>query len=341
MTGQHDPTEELIEQSLTSHAAQAPSDGDLLENVHGRLQRRRRTGRSAGAILLAGAAVAAGIVGVNTLQNKPEDPPVTAVQSDEWRWESYKTVEVQVPAQWGYGSGVNDPWCLVDKLRPPGVSRPGPVRAIACGEGVVPLAYRTSSLTFGAGGRTAGVREYDHGWAEETRVVAGVTLTVFGNDETLRRRILGSARPIAGADGNGCTPTHPLATRPGATPPSTGGVSSIGTVESISVCRYSTEDAVAPLLSSSQITGNAARTLVDAIDAAPEGTGPNSPTLCSDQYGEEVLVLRVVGSDRDQEVLLRYSGCNHLGTDDGATRRRLTAPVVQPLLKGPHQPTSY
>jgi hypothetical protein len=49
-------------------------------------------------------------------------------------------------------------------------------------------------------------------------------------------------------------------------------------------------------------------------------------------YGYERLLLIVHGSQRDQEVVLRFSGCNYHGTDDGQVERQLTADVAGPLL---------
>lgn len=40
-------------------------------------------------------------------------------------------------------------------------------------------------------------------------------------------------------------------------------------------------------------------------------------------------------------MLVRYSGCQFNGTDDGITLRRLTSDVVRPLLTGVHQQTTY
>jgi len=80
---------------------------------------------------------------------------------------------------------------------------------------------------------------------------------------------------------------------------------------------------------------------VRAIQAAPEGSGPNEPENCLPEVaaGHEVLLLLVRDNVRGQEVVVRYSGCDHHGVDDGHTHRRLTADVLRPLLSGPHMPT--
>jgi hypothetical protein len=112
------------------------------------------------------------------------------------------------------------------------------------------------------------------------------------------------------------------------------------------VCRYAIGDTVAPSagrgLSGSRLTGGDARAIVRAIQAAPEGTGPNEPDNCVREvaYGDEVLLLVVRDGIRAQEVVVRYSGCDGHGVDDGLTRHRLTANVLRPLLSGPNAPGS-
>lgn len=268
---------------------------------------------------------------------------------DGWRWESYQTIEVQVPEAWGYGTAGQPP-CLVRKVQRPYVGRPGFVQDIGCREPLPPLAYRASYLWFETSGRdshrarTVGVQPADHGWVEETRVVNGVHFTVLSDDDSLRQRILDSARVIDGSDANGCTPDHPLAHQPQSRPVLTGGLTSLGTVESVTVCRYAIAgrgpDRRAPLIASSAFTDEAAAALVDAITSAPEGSGPNDPE-CIDTYGSDILVLKVHGSNNDQEVLVRYDGCSFNGTDDGVKLRQLTANLLRPILTGIHRPSHY
>ncbi|MGH3486733.1 MAG: hypothetical protein ACRDP8_02265 [Actinopolymorphaceae bacterium] len=225
----------------------------------------------------------------------------------------------------------------------PYVGRPiGGIPAIGCSELVAPPDKRKAYLWFDAYRAPPGLKNHDGGWTEETRVVAGVTLTVLSDDATLRERMLDSARKVQDSDSYGCPVDHRITTGPDVRPElGTGGLATVGQVESITVCRYALDRgqnlAPQPVLSSSRLTGPAAQQLVDAVRAAPEGGGPNAPQNCSAAwaYGEEVIVLRMHG-DREQEVLVRYSGCGGHGTDDGATLRALTADVVRPLLRGPH-----
>jgi hypothetical protein len=281
---------------------------------------------------------------------------------DGWRWESYQTIEVQVPEEWGYGT-TSQPPCLVREAQSPYVGRPGVIRDIACRDPLPPLPYRASYLWFDTktrnppmtarataqgiadGTRTPGVKPPDHGWVEETRDVDGVYITVLSDDDSLRQGILDSARVIDGSDVNGCTPDHPLAHHPEGRPTSTGGLTSLGIIESVSIGRYAIGEYAkrwqrAALRASSGLSAEAARSMVEAIISAPEGSGPDVEN-CLDTYGSEILVLTVRASDRSQEVLIRYDGCRFNGTDDGVTLRRLTADVLRPILTGIHRPSHY
>jgi hypothetical protein len=298
------------------------------------------------ACVLAVGAVAALILGVRWLDPSWSAMTWSAMTEDEaiMRWESYGGVELQVPASWGYGM-TGWPPCLQKASDEPYVGRPiGAIPAIGCSEPVAPLDKRKAYLWFDAYRAPPGLKNHDGGWVEETRVVAGVALTVLSDDATLRGRMLDSAREVRETDAYGCPVDHPITTGPDLRPDSgTGGLATVGQVESITVCRYALDRgqnlAPEPVLSASRLTGSPARQLVDAVLAAPAGGGPNASRNGSipSMYGAEAILLRVHG-ERDQEVYVRYSGSDGHGIDDGATLRTLTADVLRPLLRGPHTP---
>lgn len=358
MTRYEDPTEIVLERSLNNQATNAPGDDFLLDRVQHRIKARRNAKTAAAGVIAAGATVAV-ILGVTATLNNQTPPPIatnspttnasTALTADKgWRWESYGQVEVQVPASWGYGAGIDYPPCLIDSPQKPLVGRPVyAIPTIACDADPVELAFRADSLTFHPGGayaRQPGSKPVDNGWVEETRVVAGRSFTVFSKDAALRKRILDSARPIQGADQQGCAPDNALVANPALRPAPGGGLAAVGTVESISICRYwlAGEDTTIdhPLLSSARYDGERAAALVAAILASPTGTGPNTPTTCSDKYGSEIVTLTVRGSKASQEVVLRYSGCDHNGFDDGTTRWKLTKENFRPAVAEPNKPHS-
>jgi hypothetical protein len=348
----NDPTEALISQSLESHAADAPSDDTLLSGVHTRL-RRRRLARTSGAVVLACAAVATAVTGVHSLTDEvsPSPAPSVAQPPPGWHWESYSNIQVQVPDGWQDGVA-NPNWgCTKKKPAGPEIGRPflGYRATVGCPVDAPALAFRVPHLFFDFNPR-AGTFPRDHGWTEETRVIDGLGLSVFSDDDAVRRRILDSATLINGTDVNGCAPSHPAALRSDRRPASGSGLSSVGEVESVQICAYRTGSGTdrPPLLASAKISGDRARAVGDALLAAPEvargwetAGGPN-PRLTGDLClvgATEILVLKVHGGEGDQEVLVRYAECVGNGFDDGTTVRRLTKAALQPLLTalGPPQ----
>jgi len=200
---------------------------------------------------------------------------------------------------------------------------------------VPPLELRVSHLFFDYNAK-AGAISRGNGWTEETRILDGLGLTVFSNDDAVRRHILDSAVLIKATDVNGCTPSSPLAAGSGKRPPASGGLASIGVVDSIQICAYtdSTYPIRPPLLASAEITGDRAREVGEALQAAPSSM-KGGPAATGDDCritDREILVLKVHGDKSEQEVLVRYMDCIGNGFDDGITVRPLTKPALQPLL---------
>ena len=112
-------------------------------------------------------------------------------------------------------------------------------------------------------------------------------------------------------------------------------LASAGDVSVLAACRYRVGER-AGLLSSLHLPGSAA---VRGLAAAPRGGGPDERSCMPEfSYGDEVLVLRL---DDRAEVVVRYSGCDHNGIDDGVAVRALTEASVAPLLAGPNRPWSF
>ncbi|WP_433015740.1 hypothetical protein [Kribbella sp. CA-294648] len=329
MTSHEDPTETLLTQSLDRRAAEAPRDDDLLDQVHTRL-RRRRSARTAGSLVLACAAVVTGIFGVHSmLDTTSSTPPATQISpgpttpAEGWRWESYRTIQLQVPSDWGFGT-TDQPPCLVKKKVAGYVGRPGFVPGIGCMEAWPEPRVRSPYVWFASG--RAGVQTSGDGWTQETRELDGVTITVFSSDDALRKRIFDSVAPIVSVDGNGCPPVVPV-DRPGPG----AALESVGTIRSIAVCGFIGN----VLNSSSKLGADQSKAIASAILAAPKGVGPDQPK-CYDSSPIDLL-LKVDGTTHDAELTIRFSNCTHNGADDGTTIRRLTKPYLDPLLTGPHQ----
>jgi hypothetical protein len=62
------------------------------------------------------------------------------------------------------------------------------------------------------------------------------------------------------------------------------------------------------------------------------------PRVCVPDPGGELIILRAHGSKHDQDVLVRYAGCKHNGTDDGSVLRALTSNAAKRIFIGPHAP---
>ncbi|WP_020391631.1 hypothetical protein [Kribbella catacumbae] len=337
MTSHEDPTETLLAQSLDRQAEHAPRDHDLLDQVHARL-RRRRSGRAAGALVLACAAVATGIFGVHSvLDAGPSNTPATKISPGPppaeagWRWESYRTIQLQVPSSWSYGT-TDQPACLLTKKVAGYVGRGGTFEEVGCDPRLPKPAVRSPYVWFNARQQPVGIQTTGDGWTEETREFDGVKIAVFTGDDALRKRIFDSITPIVSTDANGCAPVLPLSSLQ--LPDRA--LASVGTVHSISVCAYGGE----VLNASSKLDADKARAIVAAILAAPKGAGPDLPNCTN--FSPIDLLLEVDGTAHDANVTIQYSGCAGNGASDGTISSwRLAKPYLDPLLTGPHQPSGF
>jgi len=340
----NDPTETQLTRSLAEHAAHAPSDESLLADVHSRLNRRRRA-RTAGAVVLACAAVATALTATQGLTDR-NPPPTAQIAPAGWHWESYSNIQVQVPDGWREGAA-NHLWaCSKEKPAGPMVGRISLLihTLNLCGVAAPPVELRVSHLFFDYNPKP-GVFPRGDGWTEETRVLDGLGLTVFSDDDALRRQILDSAVLINGTDVNGCTPTSPLATGAESRPTATGGLASVGVVDSVQVCAYidRTDPSRPPLLASAELSGDRARAVGEALVGAPEKDSelnglPQAANSACQTTDREILVLKVHGDKGAQQVLVRYTDCVETGFDDGITARYLTKDALQPLLTAVDRP---
>lgn len=296
-------------------------------------------------LAIAGAVVATAAIAVTAAtiagaqEERPQQPVLSieaaAKAPDGWRWESYRAVQLLVPAGWGTG-GSPTQWCVSkSRNRPkPFVTRPGLSTMVLCSPELPDPAHRTSYVEFG--GPATATKRFDQGWVRETRTFGGTRVTVLSDDAELRSRIFASARVTTSTDVFGCTPDHSSTTDPATRPDDEGGIESVGDVRSVEVCGYDLQAGRGPRLYTGRtFTGEQAEHFVEAIRNAPEGEGPDAAELCApDSMGDRLYVLHVRGTEHDQDVIVRYSGCERNGTDDGTTRRRLTRDVFRTLYTG-------
>jgi hypothetical protein len=332
-----DAHEKLIVTSLSKHATEAPSDEDLLAAVHYRLQ-RRRSGRTIGAAVLACAVVATAITATHSITSElRSDPEVAQSGAPDagWRWESYKTVQVQVPTDWSqYVSG---PAPCTAIWSPSSSSSTKPVigrfndwlgpTSYVCEDAVLPADRRQQYLWFNDV-QAPGIKQYDAGWTEETRIVGGVKISVLTQDDALRRRILDSARPITGTDDYGCAPTDSGVRGTGLDP--------ADRITSASICEYWQNTLVA----GSTMTDDRAAELARRLAAAPEGPGHEWAKGCS-APAQRTFVVTLKGSTRSYPVRITYALCYIDRTftfpvDDGGTERHTDTATLDLIRQGPH-----
>lgn len=345
-------------------------------------------GRRVGAVLLAGGAIGAVVLGANTLTSEADSagtttppgvtptgmastppgggtasippgpgtasvPPGggTAPAKPGWRWETYADVQLQVPDSWAQALRVGPPDCTEDDWVPEAtVFRPGGFRGRVLKLCPTPKPARQVAPSVVFDGERPGVVQLADGWVRETRKLGDQLITVTAGDDVLRQQIFETAAVVDTVDSYGCAPQ---VDRQLAGPAANGGLKSVGEITGVSICRYSTRGLpIAPagspediryarLQASSRLSGTAANHLVRDLLAAPLGTGPTltDPRRCTPEpeLTHDLLILRVQGANHSQDVLYRYDGCRHNGTDDSTTLRQLTPDTARQLFVGVHQ----
>lgn len=328
------------------------------------VRRRRRTWPA----VAAAAALVAGTVGGVALLHRddvrsgahgpyadPEPTQTLAPPVQEWRYESYRDVVVQVPDSWGYAAAPGPDWCAFaqgnDRHRFPTTpyvsttNSSSGVLAIGCSLGgdppplglPAPEQYWATHLSFedpATSGASDGTREYD-GWTLITRTVGHAQLSVLADREHLdqARRIADSARRVD-QDHNGCAATSPIQRGHFPSPPHAFDVAGLADVDSVAVCEYDLQspDDQPGLMASRLLTGAAARDEVEALQTAPTGGGPNDASTClTDMTGDTAVVLRISAAGGLHDVYGYMDWCVGNGFDDGTHVRALTAGDCQSL----------
>jgi hypothetical protein len=325
-----DASEKLFTDSLAQHADDAPTDDHLLSDVHARLH-RRRTGRAIGTVVLAAAVVATAITATHSLTEMRTDPQVSrpGPPGPGWRWESYKTMQVQVPASWTqYMSGPAP--CTTFGKTVPSIGRYNDwlgKSGYTCEDAVLPLNRRQPYVWFNDV-QAPGVKQYDAGWTEETRLVAGTKISVLTKDDALRRRILDSARPITGTDYYGCTPTAPA--------PQGTGLKTADRITSAGLCEYWR----GKLVAGSNLAAGPAAAFAQRVNNSPEAPPPARAEGCGNVNQRTfVVTLHTRGTSYPVWITSDYCAVDHtFPTDDGTTQRRADAVTLDLIQQGVHKP---
>ncbi len=294
---------------------------------------------------------------VNTQSGLPDPQP-------GWRWESYLNVAVQVPEEWGDDYARGPDWCAEGAdaaLRTPYVALPaGATLSIGCPEEgpanplnpQVPRRLNETHVTFVTGEVTQRpVTHADDGdWHLRAKQMTGlVKVSVLADDAHLdvAEQIVASARVVF-VDARGCPTAASVIDVPEKTPAPPAGtrLDQWRDVDQVRICQYyrgleltdfASSDTPAggtpapmgdlPELKGSRlVTGDEAAALVAALQAAPEGSGPNSPGTCAKGFnGDDALTMDFFSGDRQVgTAYVYYSGCRGNGIYDGTTVREIT-----------------
>jgi len=343
MTEQQDEQRltEILRDGLRQLSTEVDVTVPVAERARAAVVRRRRR-----SLLLAGAAtaavatlvVAAMAVTHGADRSRPLGPTATASDAPTapevpggYRLESWHSVEVYVPASWGWGGappacGVgprlgSDGHRLVSGETVPGyVGRPvAQVRHCSQrSQGTQPTP--TAPYVWLGASLAPGRVDLGDGWVQETRMVAGVTVTVAGDDADLRAAILRSAHPTS----TGCDTRL-------AAPPTPGGSAEDGTFApgSMLVCAYAADESAAhyDLLYAESLPAGAAKELADAVVAAK----PLGEFSCYGARGGEWALLHLTqgwapdAAFRDYVVDL---SCPSIAAPDGTQHELTTADVL-------------
>jgi hypothetical protein len=314
--------------------------------------------RGCAALLVALAALGSSC-GVRTEAGGPrvdggEDRVSADVLPAGWRWESYRDVEVAVPADWGHDNGSQRvyQWCIWEGPTHPAVGRPGVTTMVGCMKArEVPhpstLVDRLGTFVAFATALGPAVQQQTTE-GDRTTVRVGMVEVLVQAEPALRRRIVDTIRQIT-VDANGCAVSNPISQAPGRRPHPAVDVTQLSGVRAVSACKYSLQDRLGDdrltgptLLSSLRLEGAAAVQAIAVTATAPLGGGPDNPAQCLPEvsYGDEAIVLTVTSDQGTSVIYLRYSGCDHNGFDDGINRRALTKEAVAPFIAGPNRITS-
>lgn len=284
----------------------------------------------------------------------PAARPVARPDPAVWRWESYRGIEVQVPAGWtAYGVSGRQ-WCAPDRSgRKSGqadgeVGRPGLLRAFACIPGRPPEAMLGRHVWFGeafAGDEAAEGRPFSErlggGWVRDVVVSAGVRIEVQTRDPAVRRQILGSVRRIA-VDANGCPVRHRITGHPEYD--ASGGLPFGTPVAGLAVCRYDlTGRQAAALLGSAAKPKVVAERVLAAIERLPSGSNPELPVFrCRQEQArpDEAIVLQFATADGVREIWVGYDGCGGSGFFNGRELRGLYPAPLKLFATGAVSPVS-
>lgn len=203
-------TEHENEERVFREALQGLADGADVSAPIAAQARAAAARRRAGRVVMAVAAASVAAVSVagfvvsrdwsDESAGPVVDQPSESAEVTEWRTEYYLTMQVDVPADWGWGEigfGTN---CATAATAPPGVpldpeTTPYVGRPVyGAGECDWPPGPPSADYLWINSDQPERVVDFGNGYVEETVSIGGARFTVASDDAELRRRILESAR---------------------------------------------------------------------------------------------------------------------------------------------------
>lgn len=272
-----------------------------------------------------------------------------------WKWVSNRGAAVQVPVSWAWGQWPDGGSCGSSGPGAPKIA-PGPfvalddtfasVAAVGCARPgtqappagfppqTSPASWQPAVRFHPVGDRTASYA----GWTLLAKPVGvtGVSVIVPSSEHALGQRILDSARTFS-IDQNGCPATSPVASAGKVRPPA-GQRTPSGSPRSASICQYAraARDVTPGLIGSRRLDATQATALAAAIQAAPQGPGPDYPGDClNPTAGNQALLLRMRYADGSVDSFVYVDSCVGNGIDDGRSVRQITAADCRPLYAQP------
>lgn len=356
--------EDELEQAMRDGLQRRVAEADVAERPGPLVARAREAARSGRrtrtwvAGLAAASVAAAAVVGAQVARDDepaPQvsdgstspSPSVSATPAPEpvgnTRTEYYRGVQVDVPADWGWGS--SPVLCGVTPIGEPYVGRPIPATD-ACGPAVFDAVPTAPYVWLGADVATGSV-DLGEGWIQETVAVDGTTVTVATQEARQRNAILGSA-----ATQDLCPAV--LVGTPGPTYENT--VEGLGAFVDAEVCAYRRGGpANLELVYAAKLTGGEAETTFVAVaDAAPiEGDldcGNDEVVTVAARYRDDFGPPEVL---LNRSAVFVFGGCGVIDRgafDQEVTTHRVTEASVRPwasdgalrhILTGPFDQWAY
>lgn len=272
------------------------------------------------------------------------------------RWVSRYDVAVQVPSSWPYADPPARPDCIrtpADYHGPQGpyVAADTEFRGETAQGCIAPATqapkafgpllfqlwqpYLAFARADAYGHGPDGTWTY-RGWTLTRWTVSGVQLSLLTDPDQggLAHRIRASARTFS-VNENGCPATSPVQAKRFVKPPTIGG----WFASSISVCQYDrTHGTSRPGLIGSRVVSDPT-SLLDAIDKAPSGSGPNLPGSCTPEafVGTAIELLGSPGNSTGPvRMYVYYDSCVGNGVVlPGGTTKELTRGICSVLFAKP------